>query len=257
MYLVAIKSFYPHIGFGDIMVVNDGTLTDHDKELLAYHCNGIEIRDASSVDVGECPGYIAWRGLKTIIEESQQRYVVKLDSDVVVLDELPEIQDSIARNRSFVLGSFDCQEIWSGEQASDYADKIDSGHVQIMVERAFRHFPDVANLRYIRGCSGFAGIERGLYRWQDIEAFCREVEKHVDRDLFRSWGSEQVTVNYHVANSTDPLVLRWPRYTNHRDDIDIADAALIHFLGSWRFLGGRYVKSARQAVADLVARGNR
>ncbi|GER00218.1 hypothetical protein JCM17845_08410 [Iodidimonas gelatinilytica] len=253
MYLVAMKSFYPRIGGGDILIVNDGSLTDSDKALLKQHLCNPEIRDAATVDTGACPDYIAWRGLRCAIDASKDRYVIKLDSDVVALDDLPEIKACVAENRSFVLGSFDCEEIWTPEQALEHARGFTSDHIQIQAERSFVKFPDADNFRYVRGCSGFAGYQKGLYEWADVEAFCQKIEQHIDRDEWRKWGSEQVTVNSLVANSPNPLILKMPKYTNHREDTDVTKAALVHFLGTWRFYGGRYAACARRAVATLSA----
>ncbi|GAK32240.1 hypothetical protein AQ1_00104 [alpha proteobacterium Q-1] len=252
MYLVAIKSLYHRLQKGSITVINDGTLTEDDKALLKAQLGEVNILEGRSIDTGSCPDYIAWRGLKTIIDLSRDHYVIKLDSDVVVLDDLPLVMKCIEDNRSFVLGSFDCEEVWSAAYAADHAQGYQSDHTQILAERSLAHLPDQDQLRYIRGCSGFAGMQRGFYDWSDVERFSGHVERHVDAGAWRKWGSEQVTVNFHIANTPDPVVLKMPVYTNHREDTDISRAALVHFLGTWRFYGGRYADCAKRAVADLL-----
>jgi len=252
MYLVAIKSLYSRLGHGHILIIDDGSLTSDDRDLLDYHLDGPEIRQSSLVDTGSCPDYIAWRGLRSMIEESKSRYVIKMDSDVVVLGDISEIHECSQQNRSFVLNSFDCDDLWTAKQTADHVRSRQSGHVQVEAERALVSLPRGEDLKYTRGCSGFAGFQRDLYDWSNVEKFSEAIAERIGLETWRSWGSEQVTVNFLVANAPNPMILKAPKYTNHRLDIDISGASLIHFLGTHRFRGGRYFTCAKQATDNLV-----
>ncbi|GER04842.1 hypothetical protein JCM17846_25240 [Iodidimonas nitroreducens] len=173
MYLVAIKSLYHRLQKGSITVINDGTLTEDDKALLKAQLGEVNILEGRSIDTGSCPDYIAWRGLKTIIDLSRDHYVIKLDSDVVVLDDLPLVMKCIEDNRSFVLGSFDCEEVWSAAYAADHAQGYQSDHTQILAERSLAHLPIrisfaiSGDVRVLPECSGDFMI--GLM-WKDFPA---------------------------------------------------------------------------------------
>ncbi|GER04843.1 hypothetical protein JCM17846_25250 [Iodidimonas nitroreducens] len=90
-------------------------------------------------------------------------------------------------------------------------------------------------------------MQRGFYDWSDVERFSGHVERHVDAGAWRKWGSEQVTVNFHIANTPDPVVLKMPVYTNHREDTDISRAAWCIFWahGAFMVAAMRIVPSAR------------
>jgi len=251
MYLLAIKSFYRRIGEGAIIVVDDGSLTDADKRSLEYHLDGPEFRESVDVDTRPCPDYISWRRLHHVIHESRDRYVIQMDSDTVTLDDVPELLACRDANRAFILGSLSGQDFAAPREIAARARESNSDHVQVHAERSLAEFPDAGSLRYIRGSAGFAGFPKGALSWPDVEAFSRQMEARIGREKWREWGSEQVTTNFLIANTPDPSVLRTPKYTNHSDNTDIWQAAFVHFIGTWRFHGGRYAACARRAIKDM------
>ena len=65
------------------------------------------------------------------------------------------------------------------------------------------------------------------------------------------WGTEQVASNYAVANAGAAGSLVPPTYVNHTPEAALEDARLVHFYGTHRFRGGRYLAAARAAVARM------
>jgi hypothetical protein len=61
-----------------------------------------------------------------------------------------------------------------------------------------------------------------------------------------------VMSNLIVANEGEPLLLPYDRYLNFWNEPFGNEAALVHFVGTYRFHRGAYAEAARQAIAALV-----
>ena len=59
-YLVAIKSVHASLQKGRIVILDDGTLTDRDRALLAHHCGDPHIVSIRDVDTGPFPRGGTW-----------------------------------------------------------------------------------------------------------------------------------------------------------------------------------------------------
>ena len=90
-YLVAAKSFQAQLGRGRFAILDDGTLTAADKEVLAHHLGNPPITPIASVDTGPCPRGGTWERLLTILDLRQGDYVIQIDSDVVALGPVGEV----------------------------------------------------------------------------------------------------------------------------------------------------------------------
>ena len=66
-YLVAAKSFQAQLGRGRFAILDDGTLTAADKEVLAHHLGNPPITPIASVDTGPCPRGGTWERLLTMM----------------------------------------------------------------------------------------------------------------------------------------------------------------------------------------------
>lgn len=102
-YLVSIKSLWHQVPRGRVVILDDGTLTDADRKLLAYHLGDPEIRAIAAVDTGECPRGGTWERLLTILDLRADAYVIQVNSDTVTVGPLPEVAAAIDAGRSFTL----------------------------------------------------------------------------------------------------------------------------------------------------------
>lgn len=255
-YLVAAKSFQAQLGRGRFAILDDGTLTAADKAVLADHLGNPAITPIASVDTGPCPRGGTWERLLTILDLRRHDYVIQLDSDIVALGPVGEVNAAIAAGRSFTLrgeaGSALVRLDDAAERARRYRDP-GRQHVQSAIEQAMDQVRPggAADRRYVRGCSGFAGFAPGGDGRSLAEAFSREAERVLGAARWAEWGSEQVTSNFVIANEPDPLLLPYDRYLNFWNDPLGDKAALVHFIGTYRYHRGTYLAAARQAIAAL------
>lgn len=91
-------------------------------------------------------------------------------------------------------------------------------HVQNLAEQQFCKLRNYKKLRYLRGCSGFAGFSKGSFSRSNVEEFSEEMEGVLGK-IWLNWGSEQVTSNFIIANSPNACVLPYPKYCNFTSDI--------------------------------------
>ena len=71
-------------------------------------------------------------------------------------------------------------------------------------------------------------------------------------DRFTAYGSEQFAANDLVANAPRVCALPFPTYAVRDIRDDLTGAVFLHFLGSYRFHNGAYVRAARVVIADLA-----
>ncbi|HEX4873519.1 MAG TPA: hypothetical protein VFV06_01335, partial [Sphingorhabdus sp.] len=164
-YLVAVKSLHHHLPRGKIVLLDDGTLTVGDKQMLARHCDNPEIIGKQHVDTSPCPRDNCWERLISILDRRHDHYVIQLDSDTVTTGPVPEIAAAITANRSFTLaGGLD--EAQHGFKSASEISRIfhangpTTDHVQAHAEAAMKTLPEADSRRYIRGCAGFAGFAK-------------------------------------------------------------------------------------------------
>lgn len=250
MSLVALKSFARFIQPDHFVIVDDGLL-EPDRETLRQHLTNVRFISATDVDVGTCPRRGAWERLATIARLCADHFVIQVDSDTVTILPPDEVIACLANHRCFTLSTRQGREFVPALEASRFAEQVESEHVQILAERALGTLPDAATKRYIRGCAGFAGFARGAVSVDDLETFSKQIAGIIGMDRWRGWGSEQVTSNFLIANTTDPLALPFERYSYFHPEIALDEARIIHFIGEHRFYGMEYVRYARKAIADI------
>lgn len=255
-YLVAAKSFQTRLGRGRFAILDDGTLTVADKAVLARHLGDPPIRTLASVDTGPCPRGGTWERLLAILDLRRADYVIQLDSDTVTLGPVPEVATAIAAGRSFTLRGEETSRIvpLAAAAAAAQAHRPPGrAHVQTAIECVLDklEIPGRTDLRYVRGCSGFAGFAPAPSGRALAEAFSVEAQRLLGRDYWSEWGSEQVTSNFVVANEPDPLLLPYDRYRNFWNEPPGDGAAFVHFVGTYRFHRGAYLRAARAAIAAL------
>lgn len=249
MYLLAIKSFYHWLGRGQVVIINDGTLSDRDLALIKGHVRPLAIYDAAKLASPKCPKYISWKKLFCIAECIQDEYTIQLDSDTLTLSDIPEIAEYVDSNTSFILGTKTGVALQPIDLAINAARKSTSEHVQISAERHFDQLPGYPNLKYVRGCSGFDGFGKGAFDLKFLEEFSAVMYAAIG-GKWNEWGSEQTTSNYIIANAGNSAVLPFPRYYSYWGKTE--PAAFAHFIGAYRYQGGVYSRQARECLQRLM-----
>ncbi len=255
-YLVAAKSLHARLGRGRFAILDDGTLTQADRDLLARHLDKPEIRSIHGVDTGDCPRGGCWERLLTLLELRRDAYVIQLDSDTVTLGPVEEIAGAISQGRGFTLrGDADAELLSAGHYAEDFAALPANAHVQTKAEAIMADLCAVMSepRHYVRGCAGFAGFAPGGMGREVADAFSRKARERLGDAVWAQWGSEQVMSNVIVANEGEPLLLPYDRYLNFWNEPVGAGAAFVHFVGTYRYHRGAYARAARQAIAALTA----
>jgi hypothetical protein len=250
LYLLAIKSLYRRIGAGEVVVLDDGSLTDRDHALLHAHIRGLSIVPIASIDTGPCPRGGTWERLLYILDRSAERYLIQMDSDTLSLGRLTAVLDNIHQNRAFTLGTAESRRITTLAEAAERAEGFSGSQINVAAEQAFRDLPDAATQRYIRGSSGFAGFARGGFTRRAVEGFSQAMAGLVGA-RWTEWGTEQVTSNYVVANSPDARILPYPAYACRWPDLAAERCEFIHFVGTHRFSDGLYARLGRHIIAEL------
>lgn len=258
-YLVAVRSFVAcALSPAQIHIINDGSLTPDDLDRLKRHIPHVNMVDIADIDTGDCPNGGTWERLKYIIDLSQEIYAIQMDADIFCRQSIEAVKQAIEQNRPFLLGTHmegndSGRKVIPLAEASDFADQNQQRHVQNQVERQLRHL-NLPEQKYIRGCSGFAGFARQCVSWQTARNFSREMESLLKSDFcsWTTWGTEQVTSNFVLANAPSVLVLTVPEYINH-DGSPLSDhVRLIHFLGFARFENDTYRTLATKFIAEIV-----
>jgi len=250
MYLVAVKTLSLRCPIRNVVVVEDGTLADEDRQVLRRHIPGCELVGLSTPDTGRCPKGGTWERLALISKLARTQYVIQLDSDNIVCGKIPEVVAAYLGNRSFTLGTDSGRHIVSAAEASAEACRTDSQHVQILAERLLDKIDRAGTTRYVRGCSGFAGFARGFCFWELAESLSEKMGAYMG-SKWNEWGSEQVGSNFVIANSPGSVVLPYPRYASFHPRLDWRKSDLLHFMGTYRFRRGIYRRAAAEAIRRL------
>lgn len=248
-WLVAVKSIATAVGNGEFCVVDDGSLTQADRSLLGRHLVGAHFVRLNEVENSGTPRGNCWERLLAILSWSNDRYAIQVDADLVARNPLPEVVEAVRANRSFTLAGEATTELKSVTAASEQARHADTKHIQWEAESHLADLPGREGLRYIRGCAGFAGFPNGCNR-AHLTMLSQFMEKQLGA-RWSSWGSEQVASNFVIANARDPLVLPWHRYPAFGAVRDIANAALVHFIGSHRYDNGLFTRASLAAISRL------
>lgn len=241
MYLVAIKTFTRFIMPKRVIIVSD-SLSETDLNTLYEHVEHLEIIDIANVSTDGFPSGGTWERLLTIIDASADQYVIQLDADTITTSKPTEVLDCIEQNRSFTLGTWMGQNVIGFDEVSELIKKqqISSTHVQVVAELAMAEFDRAEDLKYIRGCSGFAGFGKDISTREQLLPISRTFDEKLGRDKWAEWGSEQVFSSIVIANSSDPLVLPINKYSYFSKGLVLENCCFVHFIGSNRFDGGVY-----------------
>ncbi|WBO22351.1 hypothetical protein [Sphingomonas abietis] len=258
-YLVAVKTLHARLRIGRIAILDDGSLTEADKAVLAHHCGDPAIRSIRDVDTGLCPQGGTWERLLTLLDLRADDYVIQLDSDTVTIGDVPDVLAAIADNRSFtLLGGPESEGVGllplPAFVAWRYPDGVPAGrpHIQAAIESHFGCYPDAAAHHYVRGCSGFTGFARGgVSGRSEAERFSCAGEALVGKERWSEWGTEQVASSFLLANEPGTQPLPYARYANYWKQAIGAETCFLHFVGTNRYADAEYRVRTRQAIAAL------
>ena len=252
-YLLAIKSIYFRIGEGSAFIIDDGSLTEQDRALIAYHLPLNKIISIHDVDVGPCPHGGTWERLVTILDLTADEYVIQVDSDTLATDLLPVVETCYRENRAFTLaGSEPGNTIIVAEKAAAYARTFVGDRVSVLGEVALGDLKNATTQLYVRGSSGFAGFSRGQFGRDLCNSFSQEMQSILG-DVWNQWGSEQIASNFLVANTPNAVVLPIGQYACFEPGLDVRGTVFLHFYGTYRYRQGVYGRKGREVVNELQA----
>ena len=253
--VIAFKSFAARIPVNAFYVLNDGSLTPSDFDLMRHHFPGLKFLRMEDAKSEYCPKGGCWERLLSISSLVRNHYVIQLDSDTLTMGDIPEISECVKANQSFVIGTWDGQDfepmLSRQATAAGLAAKAEKQpHIQLTAEANFNKLDRFQTLKYVRGCAGFSGFAQGSFDRSFVETISAQMLEALG-NRWREWGSEQVMSNIVVANSPSARVLPHPKYCDCTK-IRPTETVFIHFIGSCRFKGGTYARLARQAIRRLM-----
>lgn len=247
VYLVAVKSFIHFINPERIVVVCDPSITDADRAVFRQHVPHIELRHADEFTHPDMPRGGTWERLFAIAGLAREHYVVQLDADTVTVQPMPEVLAAIRAGVGFVIGEAPETPIRLLPAVRENALPWmwEGAHIQGIAETEMVNVGLPQNARYIRGCSGFTGFPRSDDMQDTMADFSRRMMAKLGEGWQR-WGTEQVTSNYLVSNANGTQPLPFPKYAT--PDMATPDTVFFHFIGSMRFVNGKYETTTRQAL---------
>lgn len=252
MYLIAVKSFGRQIKPRGVYVVDDGSLTASDRALLKEHVPSLTLFTLTAFQNSTCPRGGTWERLLAISTLVRDSYVIQLDSDTLTLEPIDEVQKCVDTQTGFALGTWDNQRIESMAERRETAVKLaprSGDHIQVFAESNFDKLSAYNSLRYVRGCSGFAGFPRHSFTRELVESISGQMAAAIGAK-WSEWGSEQVMSNIVIANVPGAIVLPHPKYADcHKMKAGLTK--FVHFIGSCRFAGGHYARLGAQVIASL------
>jgi hypothetical protein len=252
LYVLAVKSFARQVKPRAVCVLNDGSLSANDRAVLREHIPGVNLLELAEFESAICPRGGTWERLLAIASLVRDHYVIQLDSDTLTIGLIEEVCRCIERQSAFALGTWNNQKLETMRERCETAKKLAhqaNSHVQVVAEANLDKLDDFESLRYVRGCSGFAGFARRSFTREFVEAISGQMQAAIGTK-WSEWGSEQVMSNIVIANIPNAIVLPHPKYADcHKMQPGVTE--FIHFIGSCRFDDGNYARLGAQVIARL------
>lgn len=254
MYVLAVKSLARFVRPKKVLALDDSTLSEADKARLRQHIRSIEILPIAAVENTCCPRGKTWERLLLISDLVPTSYVIQVDSDTLTLKEPNAVLAHIEKNISFTLPGDEGEQIVTAQEMSErMKPRLRDGteHVQLVSEANLNRVASDKPLRYVRGCSAFAGFGKNSFSRKTVEHFSTSMASTIGQSKWNDWGSEQVTSCLVVANTPGARVLPFSEYCYHRPELDMEGRTFIHFMGTYRFRLGRYAQLAKRVIREL------
>ncbi len=253
MYLVAVKSLYRNLGAGRIVLLLDRDCPEENLRIFNSHVRPWKILWVEDQVSNKCPIGGTWERILTIAQFVEDDYVIQVDSDTVTSGATPEVLDCVRENSSFMIGTWNEQEIEPVHESAKRASGSTSQHVQMLGERHLTELENAETLKYARGQSSFAGFAKGSFSVTRLEQFSQRMQALLGEKKWSEWGSESFASNFFVANSTKSTVLPYPKYGTYypEQNSDLRQSTFLHFEGTNRFKHGEYIARARAVIDRL------
>ncbi len=263
LYLVAIKSFLRFYSNIAVVIHNDGTLNEQCCALLLFHIPGARIigaqesEDLAARQFGRdsflfsCRQFdVNYRRLIDTELWSRTGKRMIMDADILVVREPESVIEWIENGKQgFLIGQ---------KPQMPPNETLPAANGRQHVQTIFKaHLDQISTLSgqppaFEDGTTaGFYGCvsELPLEKIEKVVRACRQLDIPLNH-----WGSDQCIVIYLLSGAKVPRMNElhyfnfWPEYSKN-----LADARLIHFLGTNRFYRGFYSKLATNVVRDLQA----
>ncbi|MDB2330865.1 hypothetical protein N9V74_04040 [Alteromonas sp.] len=243
----------------NIEIIDDGSLTKQHHQILLNVFPGLTITKIKNIARHGCPSGGCWERLLRIQELTNDYYVIQVDTDILVINDIDEINDCITRNRAFISSSPDWPQPVSIDEIVEYASKSGSQNIQFESERQLAKIKSIELNRYVRGCAAFTGFPKGAELTGKLSKFSQEMESILGK-RWLEWGTEQFACNTMIALCEELMVLPWPKYQNFCfpefkpliEDSSFSDeVSVIHFIGSNRFKYNVYLNYAKALLKSL------
>jgi hypothetical protein len=251
-YLLAVKTFLHQVPAARLVVIADPTLDADCRRVLSLHLPHIEFREAVEFRHPAIPKGGCWERLAAIAQYVAEGYVIQLDADTVTLGPLAAVNFAVNDGVAFTLGTEDSHAIVSCEEISSWARARlkPNSHIQVVAESKLAGIEGAHELRYIRGCAGFAGYPQASFDPQRLYSFSERMRSLMP-DKWDLWGSEQFASNVLVASMPGARILPHPDYC--APDQRQENCVFLHFIGYVRYTTTLYAKVARQSARELRA----
>ena len=263
MSLLALKSFVHSIGEGRVEIIDDGSLTPSDIEILHQHLPHLTVTHMGTVDLGKCPSGGCWERLIHLLRLSQDAYVIQVDTDTLTIAPVPEVYQHFKNNRAFTIGEPSWPEPIPVEYISQVSARKKLSHIQVKSEQLLNQIQSIPLTHYCRACAAFAGFPKGTITFEMLEAFSCEMEGLLGKDKWSEWGSEQFSSNVMISLCPEAQILSWPNYLNHgfpfltssgdTDQDYLRQTSVLHFIGTYRYKHNVYKKLARHVINNLLS----
>ncbi|WP_412971992.1 hypothetical protein [Glaciecola sp. MF2-115] len=256
MTLLALKSFILNLKIKvRLDLIDDGSLTETDKEIYKQHFSEVNIIPMDSVELNGCPQGGCWERLCYILKVAKTDYVIQVDTDTLTINNLSEIEECIANNTAFVISGPKWLSPIPAVEMAKTAQSWKNPHVQSSAESLFDELESIDLIEYCRGCAAFASFPKGIDMMPELSKFSKEMEQKLGASKWNEWGSEQLSSNVIISLTDKPSILPWPKYQNYGfpfdDNLDITEFSVIHFVGSHRYDKGTYKRLAKKVITNL------
>lgn len=251
-YIVAVFSLLRFVSPEKIIIVNDGTLDASDKQILNQYLDDIEFREIEEFRRPELPIGGCWERISAVEEYSQDKYVMQLDADTLFMS-IPEVLiEAIDNQQSFCLPTISGVDVANASACIEYARAlISSGKrfIQFELEESLGILGNPDEIKYLRACAGLAGYAPKILTKEKL-AFISNKYRKAFKGQWDTWGTEQFTSNYILANTDNLVVLPISKYNSV--DMYSNELVFVHFIGSHRFKNGYYL-DCTQNVINLLS----
>ncbi|MEZ0123225.1 MAG: hypothetical protein AB9Q17_13470 [Candidatus Reddybacter sp.] len=271
-YLVAIKSLLQYHVDLSIVVHDDGSLKQADKDLLAFHLPGCRVIDRLSADAAfeklNNPflskvrnSYTSYIKLFDTTYSSKSERVIIIDTDTLFLKRPGAIIDWIENGgkpwyhlapKGKMKGKDKAPK--NSNNASNDKPASEKDHIQTLIMKNLDDINATLNKNYQieQGfCSGFIGYDSSTIEMDELNELFSLLYKKFDDKIFK-WGSEQTTHGLLLCSKGAEALPLEDYFVFTQRNADLAkDATFVHFVGENRFHRLIYPRLANTFIKSI------